>query len=367
MTFSRAVSKFSLQIFVVLPTLVYLGYVLALAQPTFQTEAKLIVRENQSGAGANMPGVAAALLGLGGTTSLEDAMILEDYLHSAEFIELADANLGLRDHFQNAPRDPIRRLGEDAQAETFHRYFRKMVSIRVRPETGIVTVQARAFDPDVAYQLAGFIINRSELVINKLSERMVTAQTALAKRELGNKEQRLLAAREALLTFQIENAVIDPVTESEAGFGNVAALDSRLVEKRTELRAKSSYLREGAFELRVLEQEIAALEAQRSQETGRLVTSQDASMVKTLQAYETLKIEHEFSLAGYTTALATVESATIEAARQEKFLLAIVSPHFPERPVFPRPVRGTLTVFVLACAIFGIGRLVIATIREHNI
>ena len=358
---------FAFPFFVLLPTLLYLGYVLVFAQPTFETEAKLIVRENRSNGGTTLPGPAAALLGLGHSSALEDAMILEHYLHSADLIELADAKLRLRDHFKTAPSDPFRRLRENAESETFYQFFRKMVSVKASPETGILALKVRAFHPDAAHDLADFIIAQSERVINQINDRLTASQTTVATRELEKSEQRLRASKETLLAFQIENAVVDPESESAARLTHVAALDSRLIEKQTALRTKSNYLRADAFELRVLLQEIQALEAQRLQETGRLASSQDASMVKTLQAYETLRIEHEFSLTAYATAIALFESATSEAARQGKFLLPIANPHVPERPVFPRPVQGTATVFVLACAAYGIGRLVFATIREHSI
>jgi capsular polysaccharide transport system permease protein len=217
-------------------------------------------------------------------------------------------------------------------------------------------------------QLAEFIISESESMINEITDRMVAMQTQLARRELESNEKRLQSSREALLDFRVDNAILDPENESGAKFGNIAALDSQLTEKRTTLRAKESYLRDDAFDLKVLRQEIAALEAQRGEEMRRFATgSEDQSMAGIVKKYEALKIEHEFALGAYTTALTMVESATLEAAKQEKFLLPIAEPHLPEKPVFPRPVRGTVLVFILALAFLGIGRLVVATIRDHTV
>ncbi len=367
MSLQQKLSRYWTPIIVFLPTSLFCLYALFFAKPTYETETNLIVRENQGGAGSVLPGFATALLGLGGSTSLEDSMILESYLQSAAFIEFADAELGLRLHFKTAPLDPIRRLDQDAEAEVFHRYFRKKVKVRVSTESGILTVQVRTFDPALTVGLADLIIARSEEVINKLNERMVLSQTSLAKQELQKNEARLQASRAALLAFQRDNAIVDPVSESIAQIGNIATLDSRLVEKRAELKAKSSYLRDDAFELRVLQQEIAALEEQRGEETRHMVSADDDSMVMILQGYERLKIEHEFAINAYTVALAMLESAVVEASRQEKFLLVIGKPHMPEEPVSPRPIRDTATVFVLSAAALGIVRLVVATIRDHSI
>lgn len=367
MTVKRFFAKRAFILLVLIPTLASFAYFFAFAEPTYETETKLIVRESQSSSNALVPGFAAALFGMGGSTSMEDAMILEDYLLSADFIELADTALNLRGHFQDSSTDLFRRLAQHAQAETFHRFFRKKVSVRVRPESGILTVQVRAFTPDVAQQLADLIIQRSEAVVNELNDRMVEAQTSLARRELDKHEKRLQASRQSMLEFQVKNSVVDPVSESAARFGNIAALDSRLSMKQAELRAKESFLREDAFELRVLRQEIVALEAQRSEETRRFVTGSDSTMATLLIDYEALKVEHEFALAAYSTAVAMAETATLEATRQEKFLLRVANPHYPEKAAFPRPIRGTLVVFIIALSLFGIGRLVIATINDHTV
>ena len=368
MTIQRLIAKHPFALFVVIPTILALLYFVSLAKPTYETETKLIVRENKSSASSMVPGFAAALLGMSGSTSLEDAMILEEFLQSAGFIDLADAQFDLRAHFADAELDPTRRLPADARAETLYKYYRKKVTIRARPETGVLTIQVRAFSPELALNLANFIISESEAMINEISDRMVQTQTQLARRELKSNEARLQSSREALLDFRVNNAILDPENESGAKFGNIAALDSQLTEKRTTLRAKQSYLRKDAFELKVLRQEIAALEAQRAEEMHRFVTgSEDQSMAGIVKKYEALKIEHEFALGAYTTALTMVESAALEAAKQEKFLLPIAPPHLPEKPVFPRPLRGTAVVFILAVALLGIGRLVVATIRDHTV
>lgn len=357
----------SFLLFCVIPTLAVAAYLTLLAQPAYETEVKLIVRENQGGSSPVIPGFTSALLGVGSKSSLEDALILEDYLHSAAFIELAADGFLLRNHFEDAPLDPFRRLESKAPSETFHKFIRQMVSIRVMPESSIMTIHVRAFTPVVAKQLADFIIEQSEQTINDLNQRMVSSQTTLAQRELAKSMERLSDVKDRLLQFQIANAMVDPVGETTAYFSNVAALDSRLVEKRTQLRTEAQYLQDDAFDLRRLRQEIKALEEQRKEETRLLVTEGDSSMANTLQAYESLKMQHEFALAAYASAFAMSEKATMEASRQEKFLLVIAPPHTPEKPVFPRPVRGTATVFILSCIGFGILRLVVATIRDHTI
>ena len=47
--------------------------------------------------------------------------------------------------------------------------------------------------------------------------------------------------------------------------------------------------------------------------------------------------------------------------------LTIAKAHTPDLPVYPSPFRGTTTILVLSFLIYGIGRLIAATIRDHTV
>jgi capsular polysaccharide transport system permease protein len=350
-----------------IPTLLVLLYLLFLAAPTYRTESQLIVRENQEGSASIVPGLAASLLGGGIKSSLEDTHVLVAYLQSNTLIDQIDAQLELRGHY-SAPRfDFIRRLRTDAPAEAFYEFYRRHVTLTILPESSVLTLQVTAFDPAFAKKVADALVAASETAINQINARMIGAQTALAERELTKTRAQLTAARRALLDFQVANNIIDPAGEISTRLVSLAGLDERLVQKRADLRTKEQFLRPDAFEIRTLKQEIAALEAQRAQENERLVNPTSQGMAAAAQSYEEVKLTAEFALHAYTAALALDEKAKLDAGRQEKFLLPISPPHLPEEPSFPRPFLGTLTAFVLFSLIYGIARLIIATIRDHSL
>jgi len=354
-------------LFAGVPTLISFIYLFFFAHPTYQSEVKLIVRENKEASSSIIPGLAASLLGTGFRTSIEDAYIFTAYLHGSQFIELADKRLGLKTHFQRPAFDPLYALGKAPLAEEFNEYIRKRIIITITPESSIVTVRARAFTPEMADALAKLIIEESERAINTLNHRLLESKTALANTELGESQANLIAKRRQVLQFQTEHAMVNPSSEVTSRLTNVAGLDAKLVEKQTELRTKEQYIRPEAFEIRTLRQEIIALDSQRQQETGNLVMLGDKSVAATLQAYEDVKMQAEFALQAYTSAFALVESAKLEAGRQEKFLLLISPPRLPEEPIFPNPLKGVVTVLIGSAVLFGIGRLVISTIRDHSI
>lgn len=56
-----------------------------------------------------------------------------------------------------------------------------------------------------------------------------------------------------------------------------------------------------------------------------------------------------------------------QSTAEASSLLLIAEAHVPDRPVRPRPLRGTVTVFVLSLLVYGIARLLLATIRDHTV
>ena len=364
----RALSqKAVFALFTGVPTVLTLLYMLVFAHPVYQAETKLIVRENKETASSIIPGLAASLLGTGAQTSVEDAYILAAYLHGSQFIDTADRRLGLKEHFRTPVFDPLHTLKKNPLAEEFYDYIRARITIKIAADSNIVSVSTQAFSPEMARALAKLIVEESEKAINTLNARMVDSQTTLARRELAQSQATLLEKRQQLLRFQTVHAMVNPESEVTSRLGNVAGLDAKLVEKRTELRTKEQYLRPDSFEIRAIQQAINALDSQRRHETGALVTSGGESMAATLQAYEDLKLQSEFAQQAYASAFALMETSKLAAGRQEKFLLLIEAPGVPEEPAYPLPLHATATVFATTAVLFGIGRLMLCTVRDHSI
>jgi capsular polysaccharide transport system permease protein len=350
-----------------IPSLLVFLYLLLVAAPTYRTQTHIIVRENSEHSSSMIPGLAASILGGGIKSSLEDAYILVDYLQSSALIEKIDAQLNLRAHYSSPKLDFVRRLSSEASTEDLHAFYLRHIKIIVTPESSIVQLQVDAFDPAYSQQLAQALVAASERAINEINGRMVAAQTDLATRELVKTRQHLDAARRKLLEFQVANNIVDPAGEIGARLTTLAGLDSRAVERKAELRTKEQFLRDDAIELRILRQEIDAIEAQRNQENLRLVNPSNPGMTAAAQAYEEVKFEAELTLQAFTAALALDEKAKLDAARQAKFLLPISQPHLPQDHTFPKPLIGTLTAFILFSLLYGITRLVLATIRDHTL
>ena len=81
--------------------------------------------------------------------------------------------------------------------------------------------------------------------------------------------------------------------------------------------------------------------------------------------YQELLAELEFKSDAYKVALTGLETARIESTRKLKSLVLVESPALPESASYPRRVYTLIALLLLLTLMYGIMRLVIATIEDH--
>ncbi|MCH8474838.1 MAG: hypothetical protein LAT55_06370 [Opitutales bacterium] len=355
-------------IFVGVPSALLLGYLSIFAQPTYETETQIVIRENGQGSGMQIPGINASLLGGAGGLSYEEGLILQQYLESAAFAEKAANELDLVEHFSEPRQDRFRTLSEAPTREALRRYIRRVVRVQTSSDSGIVVIRVRAFTPEFSQKLTDFVLAESERRINELNRRMVDAKTSSANRELQASEERVQSIRQEVLALQMEHGMVDPAREIAARFDHISSLDRRLVEVRSRIGVKSSFMQENSSELRRLRSEVEALENQRDEEVRRaLEGTGENNIADLLRTYENLQQQKELALSSYAASFAMAEQAKMEASRQEKFILVISPTHLPEEPVFPQTGIHFLIGFLVILFGYSIGRLVWATVQDHTV
>jgi len=350
-----------------LPTLLVFIYFAVLAKPAYESQAMIIVQNSNKELMMPIPVLSSGIIGGAGNASIKDAYVLLEYMKSPELIQKLDASYNIREHYASPAFDIIRKLKNDANFDDLVGYFRSQLHLKVSSDSGIISLSVKAFDAELAQLLLTAMIQQSELTINDLNERILLSTTDIAERELQKTKDDLKTIRERMFEFQVNRKVISPDAEIQMLLANLSELDARILSKKTELKTKEQFLKEDAFDLKTIRQEISGLEAQRNEEAVKLFLEDGTSIPNSAHEYESLKLESEFALQSYTAALAAFEKAKLEALRQEKFLLTISAPTQPVDASYPKPWQGTLTAFIIISLVYGIARLVIATILDHTV
>lgn len=346
------------------PWLLAAFYLFALAADRYVSESIVTVRQNgaEGAVGFNL----TSLLGVSVPASLDDEKMLEAYILSMDILRKLDQELGLKEAFNSPGADFIFRLDSGATQEQFLDYYRSRVEVIVEEDSGLLRIRTQGFAPDAAEALNRGVLAFSERFINESSQRLAREQMEFAESELRKARSGVDEARDAVLAFQKSHDILDPLAQAEASSGLTAQLQAELSKQEAELKGLLGYLDEDAYQVEALRAQVAGMRAQLEAEGRRVVQGPKGSSLNVLAGeYQELLAELEFATEKYKLALTGVETARIESTRKLKSLVLVQSPVQPESAEYPRRVYTLFALFMGLALLYGIVRLIIATIEDH--
>ncbi|MDR3345975.1 MAG: capsule biosynthesis protein [Campylobacteraceae bacterium] len=345
------------------PFVLAIFYYLFFAAERYVSESIISVKQAND-APSSTSGL-AAIVGIS-SNSKEDTLYLREYIHSLDMLKLLEQKIDLRNIYSSQKRDFVYRLYDFMLQESFLEYYQSRVSIVFDDMSGLLKVDVEAFDADSAQRVADEILKQSELFVNELSHTMSKKQLEFAEIELKKAESRLSNAKNALLTFQNQYGIFNPIEQAQSQANLALEFESILSKKEAELAALSSYLQNSAPQILTLKSEIAALKQQITKEQKRVAARSQGSTNLLASQYQTLSVEAEFSQELYRLALGAVEQARIESTKQIKYLSVIQRPSKPETAKYPRKIYNLITMLAVLFLLYGITKLIKATIEDHK-
>jgi len=351
---------------VVVPWLLAAIYLGVIASDRYVSESIVAVREE--GAGVSVPAGVDALSAMFGssTASNEDQYMLQAHIMSNDMMRQIDEKLDLREAYSSPKLDFIFRLDEDATQDQFLDYYRRRVEVIVDNVSGLLTIYTQGFTPEIARAVNQEVVAISERFINESSHRLARDQMSFAEAELKEARARLDAVRERLQAFQEEHGILDPSAQAAAKTGLTAELQAMQARYEAELKGMLAYLNDDAPQIAALRAQIRGIREQLEAERLRGVTDADGVSLNVLAGrYQELLAELGFVSDAYRGALMAVETARIESTRKLKSLVLVESPALPETAEYPRRFYTLSALLMGLILIYGIGRLVVATIEDH--
>jgi capsular polysaccharide transport system permease protein len=83
-----------------------------------------------------------------------------------------------------------------------------------------------------------------------------------------------------------------------------------------------------------------------------------------MSRFSELRVAMELALQAYTSSLVSLEKSRIEAYRKLQYLVTVEAPTLPEDESYPDRFYNIALFAIVGLMIFGIMRIVLATIRE---
>lgn len=346
------------------PLLVAALYLWLAAADRYVAESVVAVRDSE-----RLPGLdgLATLFGGGGNTGRQDLLLLRAHIASIDMLRQVDNKLGLRKNFSAPAADLVFRLPASASQESFLAYYRNRIELVYDDQASLLRVRTEAFTPEVAYAMNREVVQLSERFINETSHQLARDQMNFAETELDKARARMAKAKLALLEFQNKHGVLDPVAQAQANTGLTAELQSTLARQEAELKGLTGYLNDEAYQVKSLRTQIAGVRDQLEAESRRAMSTKNGTQLNALAGdYQGLLGDLQFAQDGYKLGLTALETARIESTRKLKSLVLVESPAKPDAPENPRRLYLLSALLVGLGLLYGIVRLVVATIEDHQ-
>ena len=350
-----------------LPWVIAAVYLFVFAADRYVSESVVVIR--QEGGGMAIPGGLSALSSMIGTSAAagNDQYMLQAHILSFDMLRQLNEKLDLRQAYSSPKLDFIFRLDEDATQEEFIEYYQNRIEIIVDDVSGLVTIRTQGFTPEIAQAVNQHIVVISERFINESSHELAREQMSFAESELKNARAQLDEARNRLLEFQEEHDMLDPTAQAAANTGLVAELQAMQAMHAAELKGLEAYLNDDAPQIKALQAQIAGIRQQLQAERRSSVTNAEGVSLNVLAGrYQELLAELEFLSDAYVGALTALETARIESTRKLKSLVLVESPALPQSAEYPRRIYTLFALLMGLTLLYGIGRLIVATIEDHQ-
>jgi capsular polysaccharide transport system permease protein len=350
---------------VLLPTLAAGAYYGAIATNLFVTEARFIIRTANKP--ANMASGLSALLELAGMShEQDDAYVVRDFLTSRDALKQLESQLNLRSIYADPKADFLTHypsLVYGKSEEDFYRYFSQRLTVVVNNTTGVTTMRVESFNALDSYAISRALLDLGENLVNKLNVRMQQDAVRLAEAEVARAEQRRIENQIAITAFRNHELILDPEKSSAMVVELIGRLAGELATARAQI-AETRGNSPNSPQLQSLQQRANAITQQIALERSRVANSSDGLADKVAE-YERLMLQREFAVRTLAQAVAALETARLEARRQQLYLERVVEPGVADEAIMPRRLRMILTVFGFNIIGAGVLWLIGAGLREH--
>ena len=368
---SRWWFRISFCVLVLVPSIAATMYYGLIASPQYVSTAQFAIR-GISETASSFLSVASVL---GSSSQTYDSYIIVEYIRSVQMIrDVADSGVDLRVFYTRDGIDPVEKIDPVMPLEYFTSYWTRKVDVSYNSTTGNIIFRVRAFSPDDAKTIADAVMAAAERLVSQLSANARVRLVSSAKDEVAATQQRLAAVREAFSAFRDLQQAVDVEQLSQIEQTVISELERQLSDLQTRRGSISATLSASSPTIRVLDQQIASVNQQLAERRSRVGTgtatpsaSDNPLLSDVVNRFRELSLGQEYAETAYTRALGALETAELDARKQDRYFAMFEAPYQPEVSTGPnRPFF--IVLFILGSLIvWGIIVMIVGAIKEHNL
>ena len=353
----------SFLLLVALPTCLAVTYFAFFAANRYESEARFILRSPGRTISAQLPNLLQAA---GIARASDDGYIVQEFLQSRDAMEVLEKNADLKAAFAAGGHDFLWKFPNFFTSKTeegLYWHYQRMMSAEFDNVTGVSTLKMQAFAPEAAQRLAAALLVSAEGMVNRLNERARQDAIKVAEIEVERMKARTLAAQGALTAFRERERLVDPSQVTLAVLETIARLSVEAATLSVQIGELEKTSRNSP-QIAPLRSRRSAIEEQIATERHRLAGDAQA-IAPRIAEYERLMLEREFAAKALIAAMTALETAKIEAQRQQVYLEKVATPARPDYPTYPWRAIWCLVTLVAGYMTWRMWRILVKDAADH--
>lgn len=349
---------------VALPTLIAILYFGIFASDVYMSESRFVVR---SPSRASISPLGYVLSGGSLTGASEESNAVAEYLGSRGALIDANRDGFVRQAFGAARIFWLDRFGgglDGRSDEELYQYFSKKVIVEQESASQVTRLTVRAFDPGEAREINRRLLDRSEALVNRLSDRARGDAITVARREVADAETAARQAALALSRYRTSQGIIDPEKEATIRLQMISKLQDELISARTQMRQIETYTPQ-ASQRPFLRTQIRSLEREIAEQTSEVAGGNRSLSTATVR-FQELTLASELAEKRLGATIASFQEAQAEARRKRAYIERVAEPSMPDYAIEPRRFRGIIATFILGLLVWGVASMLVVGVREHR-
>ena len=349
-----------------LPTLLAAVYFFGIASSLYLSKVEFVVRSPTKS--APMTGLGALLGGMSSIGGLDDTYAVSDFIMSRDAVLRLESEANLRALLNPPGADFLSRfpgilsLGR-GDFEALFKAYSRFVSVDIDSQSGIATVEVKAYRAQDAQSIAHDLLTYSEQLVNAMNERARADALKTFEQQVNTVKTHIETVQDRLTAYRVRQNMLDPKSAATGPLELVAKLTALQAAAQTQL-ADLMKTSPHSPQIPLLRTRISSL-GQSINQTREKITGADNSVAAAQSEYERLTVELSLDEKALTSAFTSLEAARLEAQRQQLYLETIVQPNLPDYPIYPRRIVSFLVVTATCMLFYGIAWLLVAGVREH--
>ena len=360
------VSRLTFVVAFVVPVAIATAYYGFIATDQYVSEARFTVRTSSP---VKTKDKLTEAKGTPSAKIVQDTQIISNNFETAAMVAHLEQTVDLRTLYSHEGIDWFSRLDPTVPREELLEYWEGMVDSEIGLPGGIITLSVRAYRPEDAQRIVQAMIDRSEVLVNELNERIFGDAIEAASLALGRARDELERTRLTLQEHQNTVGVFDIEQEAENIGDLIAQVETEFLELDARYQSNLASVSETAPHMRVMQRELVAKRDQLNQLQARLAraggTADETSLADFNEQATRLEFERTMAEDRFEEALKVNERLRLLSSSQLMYLDPFLSPTLPETAQYPRRALMIVMVAIVSFLAWMMANVIVAKLRSR--